>query len=75
MEDMLRYAEPDTIKNYFENIENGDTIKVNISDDKQLSAIYLRNDDAVLTKRNGDFVTVMKGSVKSNAGVKNARKQ
>lgn len=123
-EDMLRYAEPDTVKNYFENLENGGTIKVNISSEKQFGKkagkhcqefglnpaseegrkrlkskisdivyscdevrrgtwrgqkdevlFYLKNDDVVLTKQNGDFITVMKGAAKNNAGVKNAGKQ
>ena len=34
---------------------------------------YIKGDDVVITKQNGEFVTILKGGI-SNARVKNARK-
>lgn len=36
---------------------------------------FIKGDDAVITKTDGEFVTVLKDGVKNSAGVKNARKQ
>ena len=36
---------------------------------------FIKGDDTVITKTDGEFVTVLKDGVKNSAGVKNARKQ
>ena len=35
---------------------------------------YIKGDDVVITKKSGDFITIMKGGIE-NARVKNARKR